>query len=212
MLGKEQRESADSLVMVTKKGTVKKTEAKVFFEVRANGLIAINLKEGDELIDARFISEKDSVILGSHDGKAIHFKSANLRQMGRTAGGVRGMRLKKDDVIVSMAIIPAEKIQEAELLVLAEHGFGKKTKVTDFKIQNRGGGGIKAMKSTPKTGKMVGSKIVTSEHEELIAMSANSQVIRMSIDQIPTLHRDTQGVTLMKFKNKDDRVVSFVRF
>ncbi len=211
-LGKEQRENADSLLMVTKNGTVKKTEAQAFFEVRANGLIAINLKNKDELVDARFISEKDSVILGSRDGKAIHFQSADLRQVGRTASGVRGMRLKKDDTIVSVAIIPSEKLKEAELLVLAENGFGKKTKVADFKIQNRGGGGIKAMKSTPKTGKMVGAKIITSEHKELIAMSANSQVIRLPLEQVPTSNRDTQGVTLMKFKNKTDKIVSFVRF
>lgn len=210
-LAKDQKESADSLLLATKNGTVKKSAAKDFFEVRANGLIAIKLKDGDELIDARFISEEDNVILASEKGKAIHFKSNDLRQMGRVAGGVRGMKLGKDDVIVSMSIVPIDQEGIATMMVLTKNGYGKKTAVKDFKIQNRGGSGIKAVKVTDKTGDLVGAKIIFDEHEEVIAMSENSQVIRTSLDSVPMLGRDTQGVRIMRL-NGDDHVTSFVRF
>jgi len=210
-LQKDFKENVDSLIMVTKKGTVKKTDAKAFFEVRANGLIAINLKDDDELIDSRFISKDDSIILTSMNGKAIHFKESDLRQIGRTSAGVRGIRLSKEDKVVSLSIIPNGKVEESKLLVITENGYGKQTKVSDFKIQNRGGSGIKAVKVTEKTGSLIGAKIASEEHEEVIAMSELSQVIRTSIDSIPTLGRDTQGVRIMRMK-EGDIVVTFVRF
>ena len=211
-LDKNSKENVDSLIMVTKNGTVKKTEAKTFFEVRASGLIAVNLKDDDELIDARFISKGDSVILNSKNGKAIHFDESNLREMGRTAGGVRGIKLGKGDCVVSLAIVPKEKRDIAKMLVITRNGYGKQTAVKDFKIQNRGGSGIKAVKVTTKTGDLVGAKIVFDEHSEVIAMSGDSQVIRVSLDSVPTLGRDTQGVRIMKLKSSDDAVVTFVRF
>ncbi len=210
-LSKDQKENVDSLMMVTKNGTIKKTEAKAFFEVRKNGLIAINLKDDDELIDARFIKETDTVMLATADGKAIHFKSSDIREMGRTAGGVRGIKLAQDDKVVSLSIIPKEAFEAGEVLAISEFGYGKKTRVADFKIQGRGGSGIKAMKITGKTGALVGIRLLTEEHTELIAMSKNSQVIRTALDSIPTLGRDTQGVRVMKLK-EGDSVVSFVRF
>ncbi|MCK5589082.1 MAG: DNA gyrase subunit A, partial [Candidatus Pacebacteria bacterium] len=211
-LDKNSKENVDSLIMVTKNGTVKKTEAKTFFEVRASGLIAVNLKDDDELIDARFISKGDSVILNSKNGKAIHFDESNLREMGRTAGGVRGIKLGKGDCVVSLAIVPKEKRDIAKMLVITRNGYGKQTAVKDFKIQNRGGSGIKAVKVTTKTGDLVGAKVVFDEHSEVIAMSGDSQVIRVSLDSVPTLGRDTQGVRIMKLKSSDDAVVTFVRF
>jgi len=211
-LSKNQKENVDSLMMVTERGTIKKTEAKAFFEVRKNGLIAINLKDGDKLIDARFIKKDDTVILASSDGKAIHFKSSDIREMGRTAGGVRGMKLAKEDSIVSMAIIPKEEFENGVVIAISEKGFGKKTNIKDFKIQGRGGSGIKAMKVTDKTGRLVGLKLVKAEMSEIIAMSKNSQVIRTHLDQIPVLGRDTQGVRIMKLKKDNDTVVSFVLF
>jgi DNA gyrase subunit A len=111
-----------------------------------------------------------------------------------------------------MSITKPENRENSKLLVITENGFGKKTPIADFKIQNRGGSGIKAVKVTDKTGPLVGAKVVLPEHSEVIAMSEKSQVIRTSLDQIATSGRDTQGVTIMKFKDKDDRVVSFVRF
>ena len=209
-LSKDQKENVDSLMMVTKNGSVKKTEAKAFFEVRKNGLIAINLKDDDELIDARFIKKDDTVLLASADGKAIHFKTDDIREMGRAAGGVRGMKLAVADKVVSMAIISKEE-QENDVLLISENGYGKKTKTSDFKIQGRGGSGIKAMKITEKTGALIGAKLIREGDSEVIAMSKNSQVIRTSLDSIPTLGRDTQGVRVMKLKEGDE-VVSFVRF
>ena len=132
--------------------------------------------------------------------------------MGRTAGGVRGIKLGKGDCVVSLAIVPKEKRDIAKMLVITRNGYGKQTAVKDFKIQNRGGSGIKAVKVTTKTGDLVGAKIVFDEHSEVIAMSGDSQVIRVSLDSVPTLGRDTQGVRIMKLKSSDDAVVTFVRF
>ena len=209
-LAKDQKESADSLLLATKNGTVKKSAAKDFFEVRSSGLIAIKLKDGDSLIDARFISEEDNVILATEKGKAIHFKSNDLRQMGRVAEGVRGIKIKADDNVVSMSIVPVDQEETASMMVLTKNGYGKKTAVKDFKIQNRGGSGIKAVKITEKTGDLVGAKILFYEHTEVIAMSENSQVIRTTLDSVPMLKRDTQGVRIMRL-NGDDQVTSFVR-
>ncbi len=211
-LHKEDKKRIDSLVLVTKQGNIKKMAASSFFEVRSNGLIAINLKGDDALIDARFIADGDEVLLASKEGKAIHFESADLREMGRTAGGVRGMRLSKGDEVVSMSITKPENRDNSKLLVITENGYGKQTPIKEFKIQNRGGSGIKAVKITEKTGKLVGARVVLPEHSEVIAMSEKSQVIRTGLDQIATSGRDTQGVIIMKLKDKDDRVVSFVVF
>ena len=209
-LTKDQKDSVDSLMMVTKNGVIKKTAADSFFEVRKNGLISINLKDDDELIDARFIKDVDTVLLASADGKGIHFKTDDIRAMGRTAGGVRGIKLAKGDKVVSMTIISPEE-RENEMLIISEHGYGKKTKISDFKIQGRGGSGIKVIKVTEKTGVLVGAKLLKEKHSEVIAMSKNSQVIRTSLNSISTLGRDTQGVRIMKLK-EGDVVVSFVRF
>jgi DNA gyrase subunit A len=210
-LNKEAKKDVDSLIMVTKNGVVKKTKADAFFEVRANGLIAVNLKDGDSLIDARFVSDTDEVLLATKKGKAIHFETSDLREMGRTAGGVRGIKLGKDDEVVSLAISTKENKDKAKLLVITKNGYGKQTAVGDFKIQNRGGSGIKAVKVTDKTGDLVGAKIVFEEHSEVIAMSEKSQVIRIALDTVPSLGRDTQGVRIMRMKD-GDVVISFVRF
>jgi DNA gyrase subunit A len=209
---KELKETVSSLVMVTKNGTIKKTEAQAFFGIRSNGLISINLKDGDELIDARFISEEDDVILSTHNGQAIRFKNSDVRPMGRTAGGVRGIKLKeKNDYVVSMAISNHD-IEGQELLIISENGYGKKTKVAEYKVQNRGGSGVKSMNVTTKTGKIVGVSIITKEkHSEVIAMSDNSKVIRTSLESIPVLKRDTQGVRIMRLR-EGDKVASFIRF
>ncbi len=209
-LSKNMKENVQSLMMVTKKGQIKKSDAKSFFEVRANGLISIKLKNDDDLIDARFIGEDDEVILSSHNGQSIRFKTSDIRQMGRGAGGVRGMKLKKEDDIVGMSII-SKNMEDAVILTLSENGYGKKTKISEYKVQARGGSGVKAMKVTEKTGKIVGVRIINLEHSELIAMSSNSQVIRTALEQIPTLGRDTQGVRIMKLR-EGDKVASFVRF
>ncbi len=211
-LDKEIKEKEESyLMLVTSKGNIKKMDAKSFFEVRSNGLIAIKLKEGDLLVDARFIEKNDEVMLISAEGKSIRFKSDDIREMGRSASGVRGMRLSGKDEVVSMTILSPEKMDKAKILVISKNGYGKQTELSEFKIQARGGSGIKAAKVTDKTGNLVGGRIVFDEHSEVIAMSKNSQVIRISLDSIPTLGRDTQGVRIMKL-NSGDEVISFVRF
>ncbi len=210
-LTKEKKKCVDSLMMVTKNGTIKKTAAEAFAGIRANGLISIKLKPGDELMDARFICKGDEVMLTTRKGQAIRFKEDDIREMGRTAGGVRGVKLgKADDYVVSMAIITPE-MHEYDVFALGANGYGKRTKLSEYKVQNRGGSGIKTMKVSEKTGDLVGARVITPEHTELIAMSLKSQVIRLAVDEISVLGRDTQGVRIMKLR-EGDSVANFVRF
>lgn len=192
-----------SLMMITKNGTVKKSSADSFKDVRRNGLIAIRLEEGDELLAALFVSDEDNVILTTQNGQSIRFNNKDVREMGRTAAGVIGMRLDKGDVIVA-----ADKIiigiKGAELLIMTANGYGKKTKLSEYKTQKRGGSGIKTVKVTEKTGKLMVARVVTAENEELLAVSKDSQVIRTEISSIPTLGRDTQGVRVMKLREGDN--------
>ena len=211
-LTKDSKEKVDSLMMVTKKGTIKKTEAAAFFGIRSNGLIAITLDAGDELMDARFIMKGDEINLTTRKGQSIRFEESEIRQMGRNAAGVRGVKLgKKDDSVVSMAIITKD-MKDSELLVISDNGYGKCTPLDEYKTQGRGGSGIKAMKVTDKTGDVVGARVVSrAEHAEVIAMSLKSQVIRLNLSDVPTLGRDTQGVRIMKLY-EGDAVANFVRF
>ncbi len=196
-----------SLMMITKNGTVKKCAAESFKDVRRNGLIAIKLDDKDELLVALFVAGKDSVILTTQDGQSIRFSHDDVREMGRQAAGVIGMKLDKGDVIVA-----ADKILEgargAELLIMTANGYGKKTKLSEYKIQKRGGSGIKTVKVTDKTGKLMVARVVTGEDSDLLAVSKDSQVIRTEITSIPTLGRDTQGVRIMKLRDGDS-VASF---
>lgn len=196
-----------SLMMVTKFGTVKKCAAESFKEVRRNGLIAIRLEEGDELLATLFVKDGDSVILTTQNGQSIRFAHTDVREMGRNAAGVIGMKLDKGDVIVAADKVEGG-IKSAELLIMTANGYGKKTKLTEYKIQKRGGSGIKTVKVTEKTGKLMIARVVTEEYEELLAMSKDSQVIRTVLTSIPTLGRDTQGVRIMKLREKDS-VASF---
>lgn len=196
-----------SLMMITKGGTVKKCAAESFKDVRRNGLIAIKLDDKDELLVALFVTGKDSVILTTQDGQSIRFSHDDVREMGRQAAGVIGMKLDKGDVIVAADKI-VEGVKAAELLIMTANGYGKKTKLSEYKIQKRGGSGIKTVKVTEKTGKLMVARVVTAENEELLAVSKDSQVIRTEISSIPTLGRDTQGVRIMKLRDGDS-VASF---
>lgn len=191
-----------SLAMITKNGTVKKSSAESFRDVRRSGLIAIRLEEGDQLLSAVFVEEGDDLILTTVNGQSIRFKESDVREMGRTAAGVIGMKLDKGDSIVA-----AEKIQKglkgAELLILTANGYGKKTKLSEYKTQHRGGSGMKTVKVTEKTGKLMVARVVTNEVEEIIAISRASQVIKTELSTIPTLGRDTQGVRIMKLREGD---------
>jgi DNA gyrase subunit A len=191
-----------SLMMITKDGTVKKSSAESFKDVRRNGLIAIKLEEGDELLATLFVRDEDSVILTTQNGQSIRFSHNDVREMGRTAAGVIGMKLDKGDVIVASDKIPGGT-KGAELLIMTGNGYGKKTKLSEYKIQKRGGSGIKTVKVTDKTGKLMIARVVTGENEELLAVSKDSQVIRTELTSIPTLGRDTQGVRIMKLREGD---------
>ncbi len=201
-LAKGKENEGVSLMMITKDGTVKKSSAESFKDVRRNGLIAIKLEEGDELLATMFVRDEDSVILTTQNGQSIRFSHTDVREMGRTAAGVIGMKLDKGDVIVASDKIPGGT-KGAELLIMTSNGYGKKTKLSEYKVQKRGGSGIKTVKVTEKTGKLMIARVVTGENEELLAVSKDSQVIRTELTSIPTLGRDTQGVRIMKLREGD---------
>ncbi|KKT32063.1 MAG: gyrase subunit A protein [Candidatus Nomurabacteria bacterium GW2011_GWD1_44_10] len=199
---KSAKESKFSLFMVTKHGTIKKCSADSFKDVRRNGIIAIKLESGDELLAALFTEKGDDIILTTAKGQAIRFKESDAREMGRTAGGVRGMKLGKGDFIVGADVIHKEA-EKPELLVMSENGYGKKTAIKEYKVQKRGGSGIKTAKVTAKIGQIMVAKVVTPAFTELVAISKKSQVIRITMKDVPTLGRDTQGVRIMKLREGD---------
>ncbi len=197
------------LVMVTKKGIIKKTKITDFSNVRRSGLIALKIKSEDMLEWVRPSTGKDDIMLVSSLGQAIRFKESGVRSMGRTAAGVRGIRLKSEDNIVGMGIVsPAlAKKKVIEILVVSENGLGKRTSVQEYKVQGRGGGGIKTMNVTQKTGHIMNARIINNTEEgDLLIISKNGQVIRTPLKKISTLGRATQGIKIMRFKKPDDTV------
>ena len=190
-----------SLVLVTEKGEAKKMSAESFKDVRRSGLIAIRLEKDDALKSALLVEKGDDILLGTHEGQSIRFKESEVREMGRTAGGVRAMKLDKADSVVSVDLIKKGDT-DSFFLVMSENGLGKKTSVKEYKVQKRGGSGILTAKITAKTGKLIIGKVVKDE-AELIAMSQKGQVIRVELDAIPSLGRQTQGVTIMKLRPGD---------
>lgn len=197
-----------SMLMATRDGTVKRVAAENFHEVRRSGLIAIGLDKGDALISAQFIHEGDDAMLVTAKGQSIRFAAKDVREMGRQAAGVRGIKLAAGDTVVGSGVIP--KSAKGELLVLSSTGYGKKTPLSEYKAQGRGGSGIKTMSITAKTKQLVGGAVVT-QPGELVAMSKKSQTIRTGLDEIPTLSRATQGVRVMKLY-EGDGLASFVVF
>ena len=200
-----------SLMMVTKNGVAKKSDAAAFKDVRRSGLIAISLKDDDSLISAQFVGKGDEVSLITKHGQAIRFKESDVRQMGRTAAGVAGMKLAKDDHVVSAEVFKGID-KDREVLIVTEHGYGKATPAKEYKIQKRGGSGIKTVKLTAKTGPVVKGLIITGDERtegELVIMSKKGQVIKLPLKQVPTLGRQTQGVRVMKMRG-DDAIASVV--
>lgn len=191
-----------SLMMVTRNGVAKKVKASSFHDVRRSGLIAIKLVGNDQLVSASFVAKGDSSIVVTAQGQSIRFKEADIREMGRNAAGVRGIKTGKNDYVVGAQIV-AKDAQEPSLLILMSNGYGKRTELDEYKIQKRGGSGIKTAKVTPKTGEVMSALVVTPEEEEIVAMSQKSQVIRVDIKEIPLLGRQTQGVRVMKLREKD---------
>ncbi len=206
---KEKKAVADlSLLMATRGGTVKRVTADNFHEVRRSGLIAIGLDKGDALISAQFIRNEDDAMLVTAKGQSIRFAAKDVREMGRQAAGVRGIKLSSGDSVVGSGVIP--KGAKGELLVLSSTGYGKKTPLSEYKAQGRGGSGIKTMSITAKTKQLVGGAVVLGAGE-LVAMSKKSQTIRTGLDEISSLSRATQGVRVMKLY-EGDALASFVVF
>jgi len=194
-----------SLMMVTKNGVAKKSDAASFKDVRRSGLIAISLRDDDSLIAAMFVTAGDEASLVTQKGQAIRFKESDVREMGRTAGGVAAMKLGKGDIIVSADVIKKGS-KDMEILIVTEHGYGKTTPVKEYKVQKRGGSGIKTAKVTDKTGTIVGGTVIGGEERtdgELVIMSKKGQVIKLPLRDVPTLGRQTQGVRVMKMRAGD---------
>jgi DNA gyrase subunit A len=199
------------MMMVTSQGTIKKVAMEDFKNVRRSGLIAINLREGDDLEWVKPTTGKDEVSIVTQNGQSIRFEEADVRPMGRAAAGVRGIKLKKDDSVVGMDIINSTLANKGKftLFTLSQFGLGKQTNIKEFKVQNRGGSGVRAMKVTAKTGKVVAAFVAPAEeNRDLMMISKHGIVIRQAYSNVPLLGRDTQGVRLMRFKEKDDSVSS----
>ena len=186
------------IVMVTKFGVIKKSQLTEFDNPMARGIIAIGVDEGDELIAARLTSGAEYIFLGSHDGQAIRFAETHVRPMGRPARGVRGMDLAAGDFIVGAQAVGEEGL----ILSIAEEGFGKRTKLTDYRLTNRGGKGVINMKTTRKTGKVVGILSVNEETDVMI-VSRDGKIIRIDAGEIRQAGRSTQGVRLVRLEEGD---------
>lgn len=210
---KEGWEGDWSLMMVTQQGVVKKSDASSFKDVRRSGLIAITLHEKDSLIAAKFVGSGDQVSLISLKGQSIRFKESDVRQMGRTAAGVSGMKLGKGDIIVSADVLKKDD-KDSEVLVVMENGYGKTSPTKEYKVQKRAGSGIKTAKITSKTGNVIGAAVVGGEERtegELVVMSKKGQVIKLPLKDVPCLGRQTQGVRVMKLR-PGDSIASIVYF
>jgi len=193
--------NAKFMVMQTAQGKIKKTALQDFAKVRRSGLIAIKLTKGDTLNWVHTTSGNDSILITTTNGQAIHFNETQVRAMGRTATGVKAIRLKKNDFVVGMCIVKKDHTKP-QLLVVTENGYSKKTPVNKYKKQTRSGSGLKTLKVTPKVGHLVSSRIVEANDKEstLIASSNKGQIIRTAINSIPVLGRATQGVKIMNLK------------
>lgn len=211
-LSMEGLEDTKYLVMVTDKGTMKKTEVSAFENVRRSGLIAIKLKDGENLEWVKPTSGKDDVVLITANGQSIRFAEADARPMGRVAAGVRGIKLKGADRVVGMEVVEAgmgQKSGQLQLLVIMQNGYGKRTDVSEYKTQGRGGSGILTAAITKKTGPIIAATIVNAKDDrDLIVVSSTGQVIRTQISSIAVLGRATQGVRVMRFKKPDDTVAT----
>lgn len=208
---KELKKTDDlSVVMVTKEGIAKKVSADSFHDVRRSGIIAINLHAGDKLMSVQAVSKGDSVVIVSKKGQSIRFRDSDVREMGRAAAGVKALSLKSGDSVVSADVVKKDN-KDATLLVFTENGYGKQTKISEYKIQKRGGSGIKTAQVTAKNGNIINGVIIKEDHEEVVSISKKGQVIRVEIKEIPVLGRQTQGVRIMKLR-AGDALASLVCF
>ncbi len=207
------------ILTATRRGIVKKTDLMAYSRVLSVGIIALSLKAGDELVEAKTTSGADYVFMASRHGQGILFKEGDVRAMGRVAAGVFGMKFREGDELVSMTVLPAElmaKVEQdgeneelAKVLTVTENGYGKRTKIAGHSVQNRGGVGSIAIKTSERNGMVVGARLVTDE-DELMLITNKGQIIRMKVSGISTVSRNTQGVTLMTMDD-DELVVGLAR-
>lgn len=196
---KDFEDSESYIIMCTKLGTIKKTDLSSFANVRQNGIIAINLHDDDKLISAKITDGKCDVILGTHEGLACRFRESDVRSMGRTAAGVKGISLGKSDFVISMIIIHRPDVQ---VLVVADKGYGKRTKYEDFRLTKRGAKGVISMNVTKKTGKIIGL-LTALDTQDLIVITEKGILIRQDVESIRTIGRNTQGVRLIRLDEGD---------
>jgi DNA gyrase subunit A len=195
-----------SLVMITKEGLVKKTGLQEYANPRTAGIIAITLTKGDELIGVQMGTDKQDLILASHEGMSIRFPLKEVREIGRTGQGVKGINLEKGDYVVDMEIV---KDPQGSLLTICESGYGKRSELTEYRVQGRAGKGLINVKVTEKTGRVVGVKPVTNE-DELMLITGNGTMLRMKVSDVNTTGRNTQGVRVIKVGD-GDRVVAVAK-
>ena len=193
------------ITFMTKRGTIKKTALEAYSNPRSGGIIAIHLNKGDELISTKLTDQKQHLFIGTKLGKAIHFPETQIREMGRTAHGVRGIRISKEDEVVGMEVVAPH----TQILTVSENGYGKRTQASEYRIQNRGGAGIFTMKRTPKTGNVIGIKTVIDE-DELMVISNKGKIIRLRAVDIPIQGRSTQGVRLITLE-EGEKVVAVAK-
>ena len=198
-------EEGKYVVMATQKGVVKKTDLSAYSHPRADGIIATVIDPGDSLIDAKLTDGNKEIFLGTKNGLAIRFNEQDVRSMGRVSRGVRGMSLAKDDEVVGMEILSGD----ATILTITEHGYGKRTQSSEYRIQGRGGKGIITIKTSERNGAVVGIKQVTNE-DNLMMITSTGKIIRIAVSKLSVIGRNTQGVRLINI-DKDEKVVGVAR-
>jgi len=192
-----------AVVLCTKKGVIKKTTLEAYSRPRSNGIIAVKIREEDELLEARLTNGQSDIIMASKEGKAVHFNEEGIRPMGRNSSGVRGMRLGSEtDEVVGMITVDRENSADRQVLVVSEKGYGKRSPVDDYRITKRGGKGVKTIQVTEKTGKLIAIKEV-KEDDQLMIINRSGMTIRMGLNEMRVLGRATQGVKLIDLRKND---------
>jgi len=193
--------NANFVVLATKKGLIKKTSLEAYSRPRTNGINAVTIRDGDELLQARLTNGESEVIIGLKSGKAIRFNESKTRAVGRTAMGVKGITLgSPDDEVIGMVCV---NDVDSSILVVSANGYGKRSAVDDYRITNRGGKGVKTLQITEKTGELISILNVTNEHD-LMIVNKSGITIRMSVEDLRVMGRATQGVRLISLRGKDE--------
>ncbi len=203
-LNDEEYINNNSIVLCTKRGTVKKTSLEAYSRPRANGINAITIREGDELLEAILTNGKCEILLAARDGKCVRFNENTVREVGRTGMGVRGINIEENDEVIGMICVDpgAENAHNTHIMVVSENGYGKRSDLEDYRITNRGGKGVKTLNITDKTGKLIAIKDVTDEND-LMIINKSGLTIRIAVSDFRVTGRATQGVKLINLKGKD---------